>query len=173
MSILLQLAIALAIFVAGAAGGVKWQLGVDARQELQARELRDSDARQQRGANDKAAGRHAATLATLNTQLGDARARIATLTTGSACLGPDAVSVLNATGLVDGGAAAGQPARTPDAVAPGASHGTGLRRVTTDTDVAGYIAACRTKYAEVSSQLNQILDIEDRRHPPDSSTTER
>lgn len=165
MSLLVQIAIALAIFAAGAAGGIKWQLGVDAREELQARELRDSDARQQRSASDKAAGRHAAVLATLNDQLGDARAQLATLTTGRACLGADAVGVLNQTGVVDGGAAAGEPASAPEAAASGASHGTGLRRVTTDTDVAGYIALCRTRYADVSHQLNEILDIEERRHP--------
>ena len=32
-----------------------------------------------------------------------------------------------------------------------------------DTD---HIATCRASYAAVSDQLNQILDIEDKRHPP-------
>ena len=35
----------------------------------------------------------------------------------------------------------------------------------TDRDVSTAIADCRASYGAVASQVNQILDIEERRHP--------
>jgi hypothetical protein len=161
VSILAQIVIAGLIFIAGAAGGVRWHAGQDAIAAQAAQEARETDARQQRHFNDGAAGKHAAQLATLNDKLGDARAQIARLS-GRSCLDAGTVGVLNDTGLPgDNGAAAGKPAGAASAAAPGPDD-----RVATDVDVAGYIALCRTRYGEVESQLNQILDREDRRAAP-------
>jgi len=160
MSVLAQIAIAGLILVLGAVGGVRWHAGQDAIRENAARELREADARQQRRFDDQAAGRHAAELATLNSKLGDARAQIASLP-GRACLDAGTVRLLNDTGVPVGGRApAGQPAG-----AAAATAAAGDDRLATDRDVSSAIATCRTRYAEVSGQLNQILDIEDRRHP--------
>jgi hypothetical protein len=116
-------------------------------------EAQAADERQQRRFNDTQAGRHAGELATLNTKLGDARARIAQLS-GRTCLDAGTVGVLNDTGVpAQRRAAASEPARAPAGAAA------------SDRDVAEYIATCRTRYGEVSEQLNRILDIEDRRHP--------
>lgn len=158
MSILAQIVIALAIFAAGTATGIKWHAGQDARAELAARELREADARQQRQLGDAKSTQHLNTLSTINRQLGDARAQIAQLSDRQ-CLGADTVGLLNATGVEPGRAAASEPAGAPSA----AATGTGLR-YSTERDVAGYIALCRARYAEVASQLNQILDIEEARH---------
>ncbi len=160
MSILAQIVIAVAIFAAGTATGIKWHAGQDARAELAARELREADARQQRALGDAKATTHLNNVARLAAQLGDAREHIATLT-DSQCLDADTVRVLNAIGADDVRAAAGEPARAPAA----ASTGTGLR-YSTERDAAGTIAQCRAAYAKVSSQLNQILDIEEARHRP-------
>ena len=156
----IQLIIALAIFAAGAAGGVKWHAGQDAIAAQAAAEAVKSDQIQQRKFSDKAAGTHAAALATINNQLGNAREQIANLS-GRECVGADTAGLLGTIGAEPGGAAAGEPAGAPTA----AATGTGLR-YSTDRDVAGYIALCRARYGEVTSQLNKILDIEDRRHPP-------
>ncbi len=134
-----------------------------AQRELEAQLAREADAKQQRQFNDHQAGQHARAVAALNDQLGAAREKIARLS-GRACLDPGTVGVLNATGAIDGAAAAGQPADPPAAAATGADV-----RYATDRDVAGYIALCRTWYGEVSDQLNKILDIEDRRHPSGAS----
>jgi hypothetical protein len=160
MSLAAKLVLALALFVGGFAGGIKWHVGIVAARELEQQLARESDAKQQRQFNDRQAGLHAGALAKLNDQLGNAREKIARLS-GRACLDAGTVGVLNATGVVDGAAAAGQPAGPAPATAVGADVG-----FSTDVDVAGYIALCRTRYGEVSHQLNQILDIEDRRHPP-------
>lgn len=163
MSILAQLVIALAIFLGGFAGGIKWHVGIVAARDLAAAQARESDAKQQRKFNDLQGGRHAGALAKLSNQLGDARAQIAKLS-GRACLDAGTVGLLNATGVVDSRATAGQPASAPAAAAARADD-----RTATDVDVAGYIALCRTEYAKVADQLNKILDIEDRRHPPATS----
>lgn len=160
MTLAMRLAIAAVLFVAGVATGIRWHAGQDAITAAAEREVREAFAASQRRYADSAAGNHAAQLATLNRQLGDARAQIARLS-GRPCLDPGTVRLLNDTGLqVDGGAAAGQPPRP----APGPTAPAGERDAT-DVDVAGYIALCRTRYGEVKSQLDQILDIEDRRHP--------
>jgi len=159
MSLLAQLIIALAIFAAGAAGGVKWHAGQDAIAAQAAAELHRSDELQQRKFSDQAAGSHAQALAKINNQLGTAREKIASLS-GRECFGADTAGVLNSIGADAVPAAASQPADQAAAAAAGTSL-----RYTSDRDAAGYIALCRSRYAEVASQLNQILDIEDQRHP--------
>ena len=104
-------------------------------------------------------------MATLNTQLGDARAQIALLSDRQ-CLDAGTVRMLNGIGasglgvrapaVQSAGAAAAAAATWPDAAAEGHA---------TERDTAGHIALCRARYAQVSGQLNQILDIEDARHP--------
>ena len=154
-----QLVLALAIFVAGAAGGIKWHAGQDAIAAQAADDMRRSDELQQRKFSDQAAGSHAQALARINNQLGDAREKIATLS-GRECFGTDTAGMLSAVGAEPGPTAASEPKDpTPDAAA-----GSGLR-YTSDRDAAGHIALCRARYSEVASQLNQILDIEERRHP--------
>jgi hypothetical protein len=160
MSIWMKLAIAALLFVVGVATGIRWHAGQDAIAAQHARDLRETDARQQRQFDDLVAGRHAAQLATLNTKLGDARARIATLS-GRPCLDPGTVGMLNDAGVLERGAAAGEPARP--AAAASSAQGDGWA---SDADAAEQIAICRTRFGEVSGQLNKILDIEDRRHPP-------
>ncbi len=152
MSIYLKLVIAAALVLAGFFGGVKFYKGVVAQRDLAAERAIASDKVQQRKFNEVASGKHVAQVSKLSTQLGDARAHIATLS-GRPCLSAGSVRVLNAIGEQPGGTAASQPAGASETVA-------------TDRDVSTFIAACRAQYGEVSSQLNQILDIEDRRHPP-------
>lgn len=159
MSLLAQIVLALAIFAAGAAGGVKWHAGQDAIAAQAAADLRRSDELQQRKFSDQAAVSHAQALAKINNQLGTAREKIAQLS-GRECFGADTAGMLSSVGAEPGPATAGQPADQT----PSAATGSGLR-YTSDRDAAGHIALCRARYSEVASQLNQILDIEDRRHP--------
>lgn len=167
---------AIAAAVAGAvAFGGAWQVqawrwgAADAdrmRAEQTAAAARDSDARQQRRFADQAAARHAATLATLNTQLGDARAHIARLSDRQ-CLAAGTVRMLNNIGAPTGlgvRTPAANPAGAPPApAAPAPDDAPGYA---SERDTAEHIAICRARYAELSSQLHQILDIEDRRHTP-------
>ena len=152
MSWALQLALALVIFAAGGASGIKYHAGVDAQRELAAESTRKSDALQQRKFIDAAAGQHAVDVAKISNQLGDAREKIAKLS-GRACLDADTVGMLNAIG--------GEPVRAAPVDAAGAPPA-----AATDRDVSTAIATCRAYYSEVAGQLNQILDVEDRRHPP-------
>ena len=160
MSWAIQAALAALIFAFGAAGGIKWHAGQDAIAAQAADEARQSDAKQQRQFGDKAATSHATALAIINTKLGDAREKIASLS-GRECLDAGTVSVLNAIGAESVPAAASEPAGTT--ATP--SSGVGIR-FATERDTAGAIALCRARYAELSSQTNQILDIEAARFPP-------
>lgn len=164
MSWAVQAAIAAVIFAAGGVGGIKWQLGVQARADMVAADARASDARRQIKALDKGATAHVTALAALNNKLGDAREKIASLS-GRECLDADTVGMLNDIGGEPVRAAVGEPAGAPNAAAAG-----GGLRFATERDAAGTIAVCRTRYAEVSSQLNQILDIEEGRHPAERAT---
>ena len=159
MSILVQVAIAIALLVAGFGGGVKYHAGVIAQRDLAAERLVASDRVQQRKFGDVASGQHAGALSKLSNQLGAAREKIVKLS-GRECLSADIVGVLNAIGSEPGRAPAGEPAGAPQAAAGG-----GGLRFSTDRDAATAIATCRAYYAEVSGQVNKILDIEDRRHP--------
>lgn len=163
MSWSIQAVIAAIIFAAGGAAGIKWHAGLDAIAAQKAAEVRESDARKQIRTADAAATGHAKALATVNNQLGAAREKIATLS-GRECFGADTASMLNTIGSEPGPAASGESAGAP----PAAAAGTGLR-YSTDRDVAGYIALCRARYAEVASQVNQILDIDEARQPRSGS----
>ena len=146
MSPALIIALAAAVFAAGGATGIKWQIGVQARATLAAQTAREGDAKRQVRAIDTASTTHVATLARLNNQLGTAREQIALLS-GRECLDAGTVGLLNAIGH--------QPM-------PAAAAGAGIR-FATERDTASAIATCRARYAELSSQLDQILDIEDAR----------
>lgn len=160
MSWTIQLIIALAIFVAGAAGGIKWHAGQDAIAAQIASEALRTDQMQQRNFGNEAATSHAAALATINTKLGDAREKIALLSDRQ-CLDAGTVGMLNAIGGEPMRATAGESASTTAAAASG-----GGLRFATERDTAAAIAICRSRYAEAVSLVNQIMDIEDARHPP-------
>jgi len=153
-----QAVIAALIFMAGGAGGIKWQLGVQAREQLAAADVRASEAAKQIKVIDKAATAHVTALANINNKLGDAREKIAL--SGRECLDAGTVGVLNAIGDESMPAPAGIAEGAPAAVAAGS----GLR-FATERDAASALAICRARYVEVSGQVNQILDIEDARNP--------
>ena len=158
MSWAAQAVIAALIFMAGGAGGIKWQLGVQARADLAAADLRSRDAARQIKVIDTAATAHVTTLTNINQKLGDAREKIANLS-GRECFDAGTVGVLNAIGDQPVPATAGEL----ESATPATASGGGLR-YSTDRDAAGAIAVCRARYAEVASQVNQILDIEAARH---------
>lgn len=158
MSWAAQAVIAALIFLAGTAGGVKWQKGVQAQVELAAADTRAREAARQIKVIDQAALTHVTALTNINNQLGNAREKIATLS-GRECFGSGTTGVLNDIG----GGGLPTPASESAGEAPATAPGSGLR-FTTDRDAAGAIAVCRARYAEVSSQVNQILDIEESRH---------
>lgn len=113
---------------------------------------------------DGRATQHAATVRSINHQLEAAYARIAQLR-GRDCLDPGTVGVLNAVGGADVRTAASEPDAAAAAAAANRGDGVagvGLRH-STDRDLAKSIAVCRSRYAEVSDQLNGILDIEEHR----------
>lgn len=153
-----------------AAGGAwrvqEWRHGAKEAQRLQAErvadEARQTDARQQRQLNDTAAGRHAAVLARLSNQLGDARAQIATLSADRQCLDARTVGMLNNLGTASAlglRTPAGEPAGATGAIAAHTPN-TGYA---SERDTADWIAQCRVRYGAVADQLNEILDIEERR----------
>lgn len=153
-----------------AAGGTwrvqEWRYGAKEAQRLeierQAEEAKQTDARQQRQFNDTASGRHATRLATLNTQLGDARAQIATLSRDRQCLDARTVGMLNTLGTASSlglRTPAGQPAGETGAAAAHTPN-TGFA---SERDIADWIAQCKVNYDAVADQVNQILDIEERR----------
>lgn len=166
--------VAVAIVAAALASGGTWRVqewrhgAIEAKRldaERVAKDAADSDARQQRLFNDTAAGRHAADLAGLNTQLGDARARIALLSSTRQCLDAGTVRLLNDIGKPAGGLGlrtpAGDPARAAAAAAGSGADAAGAGA--SEQAAAQQIAICRSGYATLSSQVNQILDIEERR----------
>ena len=156
----IQLIIALAIFAAGAAGGIKWHAGQDAIAAQIASEALRTDQKQQRNFGNEAATIHAQALANINTKLGDAREKIALLSDRQ-CLDAGTVGMLNAIGSEPVRATAGQSEGAAGAPASG-----GGLRFATERDTAAAIAICRARYAEAVSLVNQIMDIEDARHPP-------
>ncbi len=164
-----------AALVAGAlAFGAGWQVqawrwaaadGERAAQDLIAQQARETDARQQRHFADQAAARHAAALATVQTQLGDARAHIARLS-DRPCLSAGTARMLNNIGASGLGVRtpATNPASAPPApAAPAPAAPAPDDAYASERDTAEHIAICRASYAAVSDQLNQILDIEDER----------
>ena len=162
--------LAAAIAATGAWQVQAWRWGAHEADRLQAeqtaRDARESDARQQRRFADQAAARHAATLAQLNAQLGDARAHIARLSDRH-CLGAGTVGMLNNIGAPAGPGVRTHPGQLAGApAAPATPAPDDASSYATERDTADHIATCRASYAELSSQLNQILDFEDKRHPP-------
>jgi len=155
------LAVALTLFSAGLATGIKWQRGVQAVADAAAADVRTADGKRQIRVMDTASAAQVAALANLNNQLGNAREKIALLS-GRECLDAATVELLSDIGGQPVPAAASQPAGAPTATAAG----TGIR-FATERDIAGYIALCRARYAEVAGQLDAILDVEDARqiHP--------
>ncbi len=149
----------------------RWQANTKAEAEQRAeaerieREARETDAKQQRQFNDTASGQHAARLVTLSTQLGDARAQIARLSDRQ-CLDAGTVRMLNNLGTPTSGLGlrtpAGQPASAPAAAAP-AQADAPASGYASERDTADWIATCKVRHDELASQVNQILDIEDRR----------
>lgn len=157
MSIAAKLVLALVLFVAGLATGIKYHAGLIAQRDLAAASVQRADAVRQRQFNDGAGGAHAAVVAQLANKLGNAREKIVTLS-GRECLDAGTVGVLNTIGSEPVRAATGE-SESPPAVA---AAGGGLR-FSTDRDAASAIAVCRARYAEVASQVDKILDIEDAR----------
>lgn len=161
--------LAAAIAATGAWQVQAWRWGAHEADRLQAeqtaREARESDARQQRRFADQAAARHAATLAQLNAQLGDARAHIARLS-DRPCLGAGTVGMLNNIGAPAGPGVRTHPGQLAGApAAPATPAPDDASSYASERDTAEHIATCRASYAAVSDQLNRILDIEDKRHP--------
>lgn len=148
------------IFASGASGAWWVQSRIADSKELAELQARESDAIQQRKFGDVAATGHAKELATINKQLGNAREKVASLS-GRECLDAGTVGMLNAIGGEPVSTPPGQPASAAATIAVG-----GGLRFATERDVGRAIATCRAGYAELSSQLNQILDIEDQRQAP-------
>lgn len=153
--------------------GQRWQARYDrealerAGEEALATAAADAIRESQRDQADAAAEAHATELASINKQLGGARAHIATLSDRQ-CLGAGTVRVLNsiAAGSSSHGDVRAVPV-DPSGAAPTpspAAHDAAEGEYASERDVSEFIAACRAQYGEVSSQLNQILDIEDARH---------
>jgi len=151
------LLVALGLFGAGAATGIKWQRGVQALADAAAADARAADGKHQIRAMDAASTAQVTALATLNNQLGNAREKIALLS-GRECLDAATVGLLNAISDQPVPAAASQSSSETAALAAS----TGIR-FATERDTAGYIALCRARYAEVAGQLDAILDVEDAR----------
>jgi hypothetical protein len=159
----LALAVIVATFLTGMFAGMYVYRGKVAQRDLQQLQQATRERiRLQEFAAPKAA-EHAATIETLNTQLVDAYAEIANLS-GRACLDGRTVGLLNATGNLSRRPAAPKPA-DPGPV-PQATGDQPALRWASNIDVGQYIAYCRAEYAKVADQLNKVLDIEDRRFPP-------
>ena len=138
--------------VLGFAGGWEWRDGAHAKAELRLQQERARALKAMEDQQDRTSLAYANRVSELAQNLGDARVKLNTLTSGKPCLSPGAVGLLNAIGpAVSVHTTAGQPASAPATTA-------------TDRDVADALAICRSGYARLSEQVNSILDIEDARH---------
>jgi hypothetical protein len=162
--------VAAAIAATGAWRVQEWRWGAKEAQrmeiESQAEEARQTDARQQRQFNDTASGRHAATVATLSNKLGDARAQIATLSADRQCLDARTVGMLNNLGTASTlglRTPPSQPSGAAAAIAAPETDRTPTTGYASERDTAEWIAICKTRHDELASQVNKILDIEERR----------
>lgn len=160
MSLLAQLCVAMLLFTTGVAAGIKIHAGQDAIAAQAARELVQSDQRQNRQLADRRVLQHLTQSTTIAQQLGAAREQIAHLA-GRTCLDADTVRLLNNIGA--------EPLRAPASSPAGATVATAAHPSdspeSSDIDVAQALAQCRSAYAQAASQLNAILDIEaTRRH---------
>lgn len=122
--------------------GMRWEEG---NQAIALKAANDARKVAEQNAADVALA-HANNTAAIAAQLGDARVRIRSLTTGRDCLSAAAVRVLNDGAASGVPAAASQSASAPQAAA-------------TDQDVGDALAICRSGYSQLSEQLNAILDI--------------
>lgn len=132
-----------AVFLAlGGWLGMRWEEG---NQAIALKAANDARKVAEQNAADVALT-HADNTAAIAAQLGDARVRIRSLTTGRDCLSAAAVRVLNDGAVPSVPPAAAQPTSAPQAAA-------------TDQDVGDALAICRSGYSQLSEQLNAILDI--------------
>lgn len=121
--------------------------------EQQAAERRVQKEREYRKKGEE----HDALVGTLTAQRDEARAQLASATTGRHCLEPRAVRVLNAAGRVP--SPSEQPARAPKAPERPESERS-EEAFATDRDVSEALLECRVEYGKISDQLNTIIDIE-------------
>ena len=160
----MKLLFVVAAFFAGVLIGIDYHQGKVAEDKLEAVNDSVEMSRLARQMMDAHALTHAKTIRNLSTQLGDARAKIAQLQSRD-CLDPGTVGMLNAIGVPADGPTASQPQGQAGAPASNKGDGVGLR-YSTNRDLADALAICRAGYEGLASQLNQILDIEDRRMSP-------
>lgn len=140
--------------VLGFAGGWEWRDGAHAKAELRLQQERARALKAMEAQQDRTSLAYANRVSELAQNLGDARVKLYSRTSGKPCLSAGAVSLLNDIGPpLYVPVAAGQPASSPAASA-------------TDRDVADALAICRSGYVRLSEQVNAILDIEDARHRP-------
>lgn len=132
--------------------GWEWRDGVHAKAELRVQQERARALKAMEAQQDATSLTYANRVSELAQNLGDARVKLYSRTSGKPCLDAGAVSMLNdiAPGLRMP-AAASQPT-SPSAAAA------------SDRDVADALAICRSSYARLSEQVNSILNIEDARH---------
>lgn len=122
--------------------GMRWEEG---NQAIALKAANDARKVAEQNAADVALT-HANNTAAIAAQLGDARVRIRSLTTGRDCLSAAAVRVLNDGAGSSVSTPTAQPASAPQAAA-------------TDQDVGDALAICRSGYSQLSEQLNAIIDI--------------
>ena len=132
--------------------GWEWRDGVHAKAELRVQQERARALKAMEAQQDATSLTYANRVSELAQNLGDARVKLYSRTSGKPCLDAGAVSMLNDIGpRLHVPAVAGQPANPSAAAA-------------SDRDVADALAICRSGYARLSEQVNSILDIEDARH---------
>lgn len=149
----------LGVFLLGMWLGYQWHAGIAARTQIQARQTAEKNRQVMQDMADQRAMGHAEQISKLSKQLGAAHARISQLTRRD-CLDPGTVGMLNAIGTALP-AAASQSEDQATTIASNPGHGL---RFSTNADLAQQIAVCRTAHAELTDQLNAILDIEEARH---------
>jgi hypothetical protein len=138
----------------GFAGGSEYRDNAHAKKELKVQQERARVLKAIEDRQEALALTYANRVSELAQNLGDARVKLYSRTSGKPCLDAGAVSLLNDIGPgLRVPAVAGQPAGPPAAPA-------------SDRDVADALAICRSGYARLSEQVNSILDIEDARHRP-------
>ena len=149
--------IAIALIISALLGfgvGWEWRDGVHAKAELRIEQDRARALKAMEAQQDAVSLTYANRVSDLAQNLGDARVKLYSRTSGTPCLNAAAVGVLNDIGSsLRMPAVAGQPASPPAAAA-------------TDRDVADALAICRSGYTGLVEQVNSILDIEDARHRP-------
>lgn len=161
-SIAMRLLFTLIAFFVGVIIGIDYHQGKVAEDKLEAVNNSIEMSRLARQMMDAKAMTHTQTIRKLSTQLGDARATIAKLESRD-CLDPGTVGVLNSIGMPTNGATTSQPQGQAGTAASNKGDGLVGLRYSTNKDLADALAICRAGHEALSSQLNQILDIEDRR----------